>query len=362
MKHRGRRTPERFTLDGEDPATAALAAEHRRAERAIAAVKGELRDVRSQLTRAEKERDQWEERFQALAAIKEPLEPHPIFSRAPAASADNTGVMLAAWSDWHVAEVVEKSKVRGLNAFSPEIAARRAAQCAASTLAIWRHLAKSYSMDTLVLFLGGDFGSGWIHEELAQTNEMGPVEEARYAETLLKSSIELLANERSLRRLRIVAMRGNHFRTTRRMQFKNDYETSYESWIYWHLRDLLASKKVQWDIPHGDVHLTEILPGWALRTFHGHQIRYQDGVGGLTIPLNKWVARQDSTQPAALNLFGHWHHYGQPSGRAILNGSLKGFDEMGASLGFAFQPPLQAAALLDLRRRLIAQHLPIFCD
>ena len=44
-----------------------------------------------------------------------------------------------------------------------------------------------------------------------------------------------------------------------------------------------------------------------LRLYHGHQIKYSDGVGGLTIPLNKWQAKQDQIVRADFNLMGHYH-------------------------------------------------------
>ena len=242
-------------------------------------------------------------------------------------------------------------------------ARRRAEHCAASTIRLWRHLAKSYRIDTLLLYLGGDFITGYLHEELAQTNSMAPVEEAQFAKELLIGGLDALAAEKSIKKLHLVCMRGNHGRTTRKMQFKNDYETSFESMIYWGLQERYEKqKRITVEVPRGDVHLLEVLPDWHVRMYHGHQVRYGDGVGGLTIPLNKWQHRQDTTRKARFNLMGHYHNYSLPNPNTLLNGSLKGYDEYAASHGFRFEEPYQALCLVDAGRKIVAQHMPIFCQ
>lgn len=329
-------------------------------EKQVAALRGQLKASEATARRYLEEATRWEERFDTLAALREPVAPVLV---PPGKSVfERRGVALVNWSDWHVAEMVNPSMVQGRNSYSPEIAKKRAGNCSASTVGLWRYIRKSYHIDRLILFLGGDFISGYLHPELEQTNAMGPVEEARFAEQLLLGALEPLIAERSIGSIDLVMMRGNHGRTTKKIQFKNDYKTSLESWIYWHLADVLSSKRVRCRVPPGDVFLLPITRDWSLRLFHGHQVRYQDGVGGVTIPLNKWEAKQDKTAPAQYNLMGHYHFYSQPNAFTTLNGSLKGWDEFAASIGDAFQPPLQTFALLDTARRMVAQHLPIFCE
>lgn len=330
-------------------------------EQQLSGAQGEIKDLRDSLKRARANLEEWQERFEALLALKQPLKVPPLVPTARGRAASG-GVAVAVWSDWHVAERIDAAKVRGLNEFNPEIAERRAAHCAMSTLRLFRHVRKSYSVDSMLLFLGGDFITGYLHEELAQTNYMGPVEEGRFAEKLLISSIRHLAEEKGLRRLHIVAQRGNHGRTTRKMQFKNDFETSYETWVYAHLADVFAGDpRIVMEVPKADVHCVPVLKDWLVRCYHGHQVRYSDGVGGVTIPLNKWQAKQNATERAAFNLMGHYHHYSEPNTVTTMNGSLKGYDEYAASGGMPFQPPLQSFLLLDVERRMVAQRMPVFC-
>lgn len=329
-------------------------------ERRIAGSNAENKDLRKSLTRAREETESLREKFDDLLALRRPVNPGPLVRPC---AAKYHGVALAEWSDWHVAEKIEARKVNGLNRFSPEIATKRAHHCAYSTRALYRHVRKSYGVDSMVLVLGGDFITGYLHEELVATNYMGPVEEGIFAQKLLAECLSVVADEKSLKKLRVICHRGNHGRTTKKMQFKNDFSTSYETWIYANLADKFAdSKRIVFEIPESDVHYTEVFPGWNLRTFHGHQVKYSDGIGGLTIPLNKWEAKQDATTPAQFNLMGHYHFYSEPNGKTTLNGSLKGYDEYAASHGFPFQPPLQSFNLLDVGRRMIAQRMPIFCE
>jgi len=330
-------------------------------EASLRGMRGERDEARRRVTVMQGELQGLQKRFDQLAAVRAPFVSAP-FVREVRGGAQDQGVSLAMWSDWHVAERVDKRLIGGRNAYTPEIAEKRAAACVASTIRIHRHLAKSYAVAEMVLFLGGDFITGYLHPELEQTNAMGPVEEAHFAQRLLASAVDELAGEKTIKRLRVVCMRGNHGRTTKKMQFKNDYETSLESFIYWTLADRFGSSgKVVIEVPRADVHEIEVVKDWRLRMFHGHQVKYNDGIGGLTIPLNKWESKLDRTSQADFNLMGHYHTYSLPNPRTILNGSLKGWDEYAMSHGFPYQEPLQAFALLDVRRRMVAQHLPIFC-
>ena len=330
------------------------------ADLALRAIRGPRDAARKQVATVQRALAELQARFDLFAAVKSPPAQPPF--KLPKSTRADSGVSIAVWSDWHVAERVDPRKIDNLNKYSPEIAKERAAHCAISTAKLHRHVASTHAVDSMVLFLGGDFITGYLHPELEQTNALAPVEEAMFAQQLLISAINTLLDEKKIRQIRIICMRGNHGRTTFKMQFKNDYETSLETFIYTTLfRHFQHEPRIRFDIPRGDVHHAQILPGWCLRCFHGHQVKYGDGVGGLTIPLNKWLAKQDRTQVADFNLMGHYHHYSLPSTRVILNGSLKGFDEYAASKGLPFQEPLQSFALLDAERRMVAQHLPIFC-
>ena len=329
-------------------------------EQRLRAQATQISDLRKSVERARGDVDKWQGKYDELLAIKEPMELAPLLPPS-AAAIESRGVTLAGWSDWHVAERIDKAKVRGLNAFSPAICRRRAIHCAESTIRLHRHIAKSYKVDAMVLWLGGDFVTGYLHPELEQTNYMGPVEESLFAVELLTLCIGMLAAEKSIKKLRVVCQRGNHGRTTKKMQFKNDFETSHETMVYAALAGSIKASHIQWEIPKSDVHYVDLLKDWRLRCFHGHQVKYSDGVGGVSISLNKWQAKQDMTRRAHHNIMGHYHQYSEPNNRTTMNGSLKGWDEYAASFGFPYQEPLQSFLLLDAARRMVAQRMPVFC-
>lgn len=332
------------------------------AELEIAKLKGYTRDLKKRIKRLEEECHEREERFESLAAIRDvrKWDKLPIVGEK---EKDNVipGVL---WSDWHVAEVVKPERVQGRNHYNPDTARERVRKCAENTILQLRSIKQSARTNTVCLWLLGDWISGYLHPELAETNAMGPVREARYAEKLLMEALGALLEEKWIKKLHVTCLRGNHGRTTKRIQFKNDYETSYESWIYWHIADVFSrqSNRIVFDIPEGDVSYTEVDKGFMVRGIHGHQVRYSDGVGGLSIPLNKWQAKQDKTQRAQFNVMGHYHQWSAPNNSTMLNGSLKGWDEYAASHGFSYEPPMQGLFVMDRTRRAVTSRIPIFCD
>lgn len=273
----------------------------------------------------------------------------------------HAAVAIVQWSDWHVAERVYKAKTNGLNAYNPEIAKARVKQLTENTLKLLDLNRRNVAIDEMLLVLGGDFITGYLHEELAQTNCMGVTEECYFAQELLEQSVGSLINNSKMKRLRIVCMRGNHSRTTKRMQFKNDFETSYETLIYWNLRDRLSGDGVEWVIPESDVVYTTIQKGCDIRTIHGHQIKYAGGIGGISVPLTRWIVKQNQTRMAIATMLGHFHTFNPAATHAIC-ASLKGHDEFAQSHGFVYEPPSQLFMLFDCERKQLTTRNPIFCE
>jgi Calcineurin-like phosphoesterase len=327
------------------------------------ALRGQLQAQQRHAADLRKQLDESKAQLLTLAALRDVHPPVPLV-RHKFSGAEHQGIMLVNWSDWHVAEIVESKAVQGRNKYNPEVARARASYCAQSTRRLWLHnRASSYKMDTMVLMLGGDFITGYLHEELAQTNAMPPVEEGLFARELLASCLEHLLEEKTIKRLHVVCMRGNHARNTRKIQFKNDFGTSHETWIYsWLAEQFSDDVRVTFDVPPTDIHVVKLTKDLSVRFFHGHQVKYQDGVGGLTIPLNKWLHKQDKIQKADINMLGHFHMFSQPTSNSFLNGANKGWDEFALSHGFPYQPPLQTSVLVDVRRKLVSKIMPVFCE
>lgn len=270
-------------------------------------------------------------------------------------------IALVHWSDWHIAEKVYKSKTNGKNAYNPEIAKARVKRLTENTLKLIELSRKHVRIDEMVLVLGGDFITGHLHEELAQTNCMGVTEECYFALQQLEQSVGALLASAAMKNVRVVCHRGNHGRSSRKIQFKNDYETSFESLIYWNLRDRLSGDGVEWVIPESDIAYTTLVRGVDIRTIHGHQIKYAGGIGGIAVPLTRWIVRQNQTRSAIATMLGHFHTF-CPAAASSICGTLKGWDEFAQSHGFVYEPPSQLFMLFDCKRSHLTARHPIFVE
>jgi hypothetical protein len=331
------------------------------AERRLAAKSAELNAAKADNKRLVQRNAELSAALERFAAIQEAKSTRRRPVRQSQKSDDHHAIGIINWSDWHVAEKVDKNKTHGRNKYNPEIAKQRARKLANNTLKMLAVLRTHVRVEELVVQLGGDFVTGYLHPELAETNCMGTMEEAYFAQELLEESLVALLSSAKAKRVRVICLRGNHGRTTKRMQFKNDYETSIESMIYWNLRDRLTGEGVEWDVPRSDVVYTTLQPGYDLRSIHGHQIKYRGGVGGIGIPLHKWIWKQDASHPAIMTALGHFHTF-EPGRRYFICGSLKGWDEYALSLGFEYEPPSQSICLFDCRTKLMTARYPIFCE
>ena len=80
----------------------------------------------------------------------------------------------------------------------------------------------------------------------------------------------------------------------------------------------------------------------AIKTHHHDELKYQGGVGGLGIPLLKRVPAWDLVKRADVHCIGHWHQL-LDYGRAVVNGSLIGYNAFAQSIGASPEPPQQAS-------------------
>lgn len=315
----------------------------------------------AKVVRAEKKTIELEAVFSDFAQLKavEKVKRTPV-KRRPGKK--NEAIAVIHFTDWHVAEIVSKSKTNGLNSFNPEICKQRVNGLVGETIALIRLHQKTIKIENIVLILGGDFVTGYLHPELEQTNSMGPIEESYFAIELLTDAISEIYQIVKPKKIRVICHRGNHGRTTKKMQFKNDFETSYETLIYWVIRDRLKSlEKIEFVVDPSSVTYTELIPGYSIRSIHGHQIRYNGGVGGLLVPANRWILKQQQTRQAILTILGHFHQYNKMKG-CLVSGSIKGWDEYAQEFGFEFEPPTQSFELFDIQRRSFVSASPIFCE
>lgn len=272
------------------------------------------------------------------------------------------GASILVWSDWHVEKIVEKKSVNGFNEFNPEIAKKRAETCADSSVKLINRDSVDFDQHTTVLYLLGDFIEGYIHPESQRViNSMTPIEATAYAQELIAANIQFMLENADTSRIHVVCRTGNHARMTHRMESSIDHRTSYETMLYAILAQRFkGNPNISFDLPQSDIGYTEIL-GRTIRDFHGHQVSYGGGIGGLTIPLTKFIQRQNANKKADYNLLGHFHQFSLPTKDSMLNGSLCGFDNYAQSIAASVEPATQAYRLLDSRYGFTGLN-PIICE
>jgi hypothetical protein len=247
-------------------------------------------------------------------------------------------------SDWHVEETVEGKTINNLNEFNLDIAEQRINrfwQSIVRMAEIQRHGAK---IDRLVLVLGGDLMTGYIHEELMENNALSPTQTVLWLQDQIASGVELLSKH--FGEIVIPCVYGNHGRNTRKPRHATGAANSYE-WMLYKTMAKHMGNKAEWHVSDG-YHLLLDLYGKTLRIHHGDGLQYQGGVGGLTIPVEKAIASWNKGVPADLDIFGHWHQ-SQQNPKWICNSSLIGYNAYSVVIKAPYEPPSQTGFIFDKR-------------
>jgi len=307
--------------------------------------------------RAVKELSAVEREFNALLEIKASNKTHAIIPYKGNMKSEATVVVCA--SDWHVEEEVKAAKVSGLNRYNLDIAQSRAHQFFSRAIKLTKKEQQDIPIRNMVLFLGGDFVSGNIHEELLENCLLRPIEALMFAQELLQSGIQFLL-ENSKLHLTIVCCCGNHGRITAKTHISTEQGNSLEYMMYHTLKGrFLADPRVTFVIGDG-YHTYLPIYDKVFRFHHGHSLKYNGGVGGITIPANKSIAQWNKARWADRDVFGHFHTL-MPMSNFCANGSMIGYNAFALSIKADFERPQQAMFLVD-KVRGCTVHMPIIFD
>jgi hypothetical protein len=209
------------------------------------------------------------------------------------------------------------------------------------------------------MWLGGDLITGMIHPELQEENALHPLPALRWIGERMRAFVDLAAENAS--EVVVATSCGNHGRTTEK-QRTNEAATSYEQHLYLTMRAAERHNNVEWKIGEGHLNYVD-LDGYNIRFCHGHAIRYQGGIGGIHVPLHKAIAAWDVSHKADLTCIGHWHQLSwSRSGRYVTNGSVIGHSAYAVRIKATYEPPCQAAFVIDHGRNEVTRAFPLFCD
>jgi hypothetical protein len=264
-------------------------------------------------------------------------------------------------SDGHFGKIVLPSTVNGLNEYNPTIARMRMERCAENTIRLIKKEREDIKIENLVLILGGDFlENSQLHHHSEMTTSMSPMEEVLFARELLQKYMKTVFEYGKFKNIVVACTRGNHARITHKMVASVDYRMNYETILYNILKDDFKDYSITWTIPDSEIAEVDVY-GNMLRVVHGHQIKFQGGVGGLTVPLNKYTMRMDQINQAFYNFVHHYHSLSYPNTKTTVNGSIVGYDPYAMSIGCSYEPPVQSFQLLDSQRGMTIK-APIFCE
>ncbi|HVJ27071.1 MAG TPA: hypothetical protein VM493_05985 [Vicinamibacterales bacterium] len=296
----------------EPPTPAAELLAHRQRNR-IAELEARTKRLLEELAKKDEE----------LAAFKDiSRPPRPIVApRMTPDSVQRKGVAVMLCSDWHVGEFVNPATVNGLNEYDPQIAARCIDRLADGFVERLRD--SGYDCRTAVIALMGDLMTGYLHDELVESNALSPVGE----QVFLLDHLELMLRKiLALTELELVVpcLSGNHGRMTEKQRVSTREENSHEQVVYQTLKRLFRDEpRIEFQIAAGEWLELDVM-GFTHCFTHGDSFRSNGGVGGISIPIQRGVTRQFQGRDIHQVCMGHFHQR-KDFGNIQVNGSLIGY-------------------------------------
>jgi hypothetical protein len=252
-------------------------------------------------------------------------------------------------SDWHVFETVRPEEVNGVNEYNPDIATARIENFFEGVVR-WSDIHRRGTIiKRLLLSLLGDLITGWLHDDQRENNAGTPPEECLFLLDHLVGGIDYLLEKGKFDVIEIDCVPGNHGRITDRKRHSGRIKLTYE-WLLFKIleRWYKDEERIKFNIATG-IHLYRDVFGMVIREHHGDDIRYQGGVGGLTIPMLKAIKEWDSYIKSDFDVFGHWHteiiHH-----RFISSPCIMGCSPYSLSIKAPFQKPQQLLVTINKKR------------
>jgi hypothetical protein len=253
---------------------------------------------------------------------------------------------VALFSDAHIEETVNPSSVLGMNEYNISIAEKR-------IQAYFQNLCeclKEDKVDDLIFASLGDTISGYIHDELAQCNELSPLEATYKAQSLIYSGLKYLCEETNLNSIKFIGIVGNHSRTTKKIQHANGFKMSYEWLMYQNIKKFceMEGLPIEFCIPESEVAIVNSPDGQKFIFAHGFQIKGGGNgtVCGIYPSLNRLALKWGKTFGQDKIYIGHFHQCVSIA-NAVVNGSIIGFNTFALTNGCSYEEPCQMYEVYD---------------
>ena len=308
--------------------------------RAKEAQAAEAKQQKTLITELGEMRDQIK-MYSALAGAK-PLAPMRAPSKAGKDAKQRRAIPVLLVSDLHVEETVAPEYSGG---FTLAIAETRLQKLARNFT--WFVNDARFDARSALVWLGGDTFSGAIHEELAENNQLSTVQAVLWVQEKLEVLFRSIADASpQLKTIRVICNDGNHGRLTKKIRHESRTKNSIEWMMYNNLaRRLEGDKRFEFQIAEGAWAFTDVFD-FTLGFHHGDSFRGGMGVGGISIPILRGVARMFQNRKIHHVNVGHFHQYTSLP-NVTINGSLIGPNAYSESLHVAPERPQQAAYWID---------------
>lgn len=283
----------------------------------------------------------------------------PFIFKKPA----GTATAIVCINDLHCEETVEPGPINGLNTYNLDVSARRLGCVSKNVLTLLESNRKLSNIKDLAVWWGGDLITGHIHEELAEGNSLSPIEACEWAKHQLIGQIDYWLEHADVKSLTVVTSYGNHGRTTKKPRIATAAKHSFEWWMYHNIADIYRARgesRVQFKIEPGYFNWLDV-QGKRVRFHHGDWIKYQGGVGGISIPVNKAINEWNKSERADFDIFGHWHQH-LKSRRWCACNCLIGYNAYAQSIKAEFSDPTQTLLVFDAKRPVPVSVQEVFCD
>jgi len=343
--------------------------EEKEAERSVVRKEIELERVRktssdwrriAQATR--KELEVAESRLDVLMAGEKSRTPVVFKARKRQKKSQSMPILIA--SDWHVEEEVGEEAGPGRK-YNLSIAEERIYNFGRRSLTLVNASRSHTEIKECILLLMGDHYSGHIHEELLETTELSPTESILWLRERMSGLIRYIQNEGDFEKITIVGKIGNHSRLTLKPRISTAHKHSLE-WILYHMLALEFEADPSIDfVIEPTYHTILDVYGFRIRVHHGDWAgRYQGGIGGLAVPLNRTFAQwnADPMLRSDREILGHWHSWNSSTGTSIVNGSLIGPNKFGIKIKVAPEPPMQGFCLISEKHHTETIRAPVFVE
>lgn len=289
-----------------------------------------------------------EEENSVFLSLKD-AQPQVIDIMPKVASGKSESAAVIVWSDWHIEETVYPEQVSNKNEYNLTIADERFLKLLHGGMAWYKIESSKTAIKTIVLALLGDFITGSIHDDLAEGNSLAPADAIHKVYSMIVSGIKfMLENTPKDVQLIIPCHSGNHGRMTKDQRIATESGNSLEYFMYLMLQDYFQTeKRVKFLVQPGYHSYVRFFEGaFEVRFHHGHQMSYNGGVGGITIPVNKSISQWNKARPVNLDVFGHFHTRFD-GGNFIANGSMIGYNAYAVSIKASYEKPSQQFFLVN---------------